>query len=390
MSKEIGFQLLSDKEKDSYFMSLSSASDALFEGQTVGQYLYAKVSEQAVKLCERLPDEDFEAYMTRYTTKRDDLLKTEVGEDYFKKYISDLEKLRDEKADLILAQTDYLYHFSQKEPEEFGESLQTFPQLRGNALQEKIGKNLCYAGTEAQSHYVVKQASSNPKDYQGVGCYMDEKVALITGYEPKEFINSQEFSYRYEIDKSTFVPNVGLDGAFTNEFESEVPARVIGVEGPFSIHDVCQSKENGGWDIPVYFIPNKDDKLEIINKINELRGVNTSRTNAMKQICEQMPEKLVLLNENKELLDYAKRLDNEKQKDEKQIQTRDRNQKLQERIELEKKRSAILIARGLENPKNQKVAKKVADKKIEKTGQGLDNKDMKYIKAKIISKGNKR
>ncbi|MBQ2811564.1 MAG: hypothetical protein IJF12_05280, partial [Alphaproteobacteria bacterium] len=179
--QEIKINSLSDTEKDIYFNSVAPDDKAMFDAQTTGQLLYAQISEQAQNLCKQNIDEIFETYIERYAQVRDNLLKEEVGETYFEKYMQNLEKLRDEKATSILSQVEHLYHFSQVEPKEFGDYLQPKPQYRGNALSEKIGQPLCYAATDDKSHYIIKPPSNNPKVYDGVSCYMDEKIVLIAG-----------------------------------------------------------------------------------------------------------------------------------------------------------------------------------------------------------------
>lgn len=377
---------LSDEQKNTYFNEPAPLHLAQFEGQTNGQLLYAQISELADKLHPKSSSLNFKTFMEEHAKLRDDLLKTVVGEEYFKTYMADLESLRQKRQSEIMQQTEHLYHFSQIPPSSFGEYLLTHPQERGNALSEKVDESLCYASTEPQSHYIIKPPSSNPSEYSGVSCYMDEKVVLITGHDPQDFLSKQQLSYRYEVDPKTFVPNVSLDGRFTNEFESKENARVLSVVGPFSVSDMCKSKENGGWDIPVYFCPNKDNKPDIVQKINELRGIGVSRTNALRQVHEQMPSKLILLNENQELLNQVNELEEKQEKEPKKEETKNINRQLQEKLEAEKARSAVLIKRGLQNPKNQKVAEQIADKKIAKTGQGLTEENMKQIKAKIVSK----
>ena len=105
--------------------------------------------------------------------------------------MTDLETLRQKRQNEIMSQTEHLYHFSQIPPTEFGDFLLIHPQERGNALCEKVGESLCYASTEAQSHYIIKPPSNNPSEYSGVSCYMDEKAVLITGHDPKEFLSKQ-------------------------------------------------------------------------------------------------------------------------------------------------------------------------------------------------------
>ena len=135
------------------------------------------------------------------------------------------------------------------------------------------------------------------------------------------------------------------------------------------------------------FCKNQQSKSDIIQRINELRGIGVSRTNAFRQICEQRPKDLLLLNDNQELLKQISRQDKQKDKEGKKEQTQEINQQIQKRLADERARSILLIKRGLQNPKNQKFATKIVDKKIAETGHGLTEDDMKKIKAKIISKG---
>ena len=377
---------LSDEQKSAYFNSPAPFHLAQFEDQTNGQLLYAKISELSDGLHTQKEDTDLKNFVEEHTKYKDELLKEVVGEQYFPKYMADLETQRQKRQNEIMSQTEHLYHFSQIPPTEFGDYLLTHPQERGNALSEKVDESLCYASTEAQSHYIIKPPSNNPSEYSGVSCYMDEKVVLITGHEPQDFLSKQQLSYRYEVDPKTFIPNVSLDGRFTNEFESKENALVLSIDGPFSVSDMCKSKENGGWDIPVYFCPNKDNKPDIMKKINELRGVGISRTNALRQVHEQMPNQLILINENQELLTQVNEQDKKQEKQPKKEETKNINQQLQEKLKAEKTYSLLLIKRGLQNPKNQKVAEQIADKKIAKTGQGLTEENMKQIKAKIVSK----
>ncbi len=68
--------------------------------------------------------------------------------------------------------------------------------------------------------------------------------------------------------------------------------------------------------------PNKDNKPDIMQKINELRGIGVSRTNALRQVHEQMPSKLILLNENQELLNQVNEQDKKQEKELKKEKTK--------------------------------------------------------------------
>ncbi len=185
-----------------------------------------------------------------------------------------------------------------------------------------------------------------------------------------------------------------MDGRFTNEYESSEKAQIIQVDGPFSIIDMTAPREQGGWDIPVYFIPNKEDKKTISEKINELRGLGATRTVAMKQVSEQFPEQLIFFNENEELLLYARNLEIEKEKHCKRQENDISKQHDDINLQAHQRKSArenvnkIMIKRGFQNPKNQQAAAKYAEKKEKTTGKQLTEQDIKKLKLKTIGSKN--
>ncbi len=250
-----------------------------------------------------------------------DKLKEIVGNDQFSTYMADLEKQREIRSEQIMAETKHLYHFSQVSPEKFGEYLIPKPQERGNALSDKIGKSLCCAAKTDESMYIIKPPSSDPQEYNSVGCHMDETLVFVVGLNPEDFIRKQELSYCYEVDKSTFKPNVSLDGNFTNEYESATKARVISIKGPFSMVDMCKPREEGGWAIPVYFCPKSEDKKMIMDEINKLRGLGWTKRNAFLQISREHPNKLIYFNENKKLIYFSSQQEIEQTKPEKRHET---------------------------------------------------------------------
>lgn len=308
-------QELSFEEKSSYLSQPIPPKIAAFSNQTIGQYLFSQISVVNDKFHSNTNDNPLSEFMKEHHDARDNLLKLVVGEDYFPLYMQQLEDLRNKRSKEIMENTPHLYHFSQTPPNEFGTHLSIHLQLAGNALSERINEALCYASADKESHYIVKPPSNQREKWDGVSIYMDEKAVMISGCQPTEFLDKQKSSYRYEVDKSTFTPNVSLDGRFTNEYESSENAKIIQTDGPFSIIDMTAPREQGGWDIPVYFLSNKEDKKTISEKINELRGLGATRIDAMKQVSEQFPEQLIFFNENKELLSYAKKLEIEKQKE---------------------------------------------------------------------------
>ncbi len=307
-------QKLGLEEKLSYFSQICPPGLGTFPNQSIGQYLFSYVSAVNDKLHLNTDEKPLPEFMKEHGAAREYLLKSVVGEDCFPRYMQQLEELRSKRRKEIMENTSRLYHFSQVPPAEFGAYLTPRLQVAGNALSERINEALCYAAADKESHYIVKPPSNERKEWDGVSVYMDEKAVLISGRQPKEFLDKQKPSYRYEVDRSTFKPNVSLDGGFTNEYESSQNARVIGVDGPFSIIDLTASREEGGWGVPVYFLPDKTDKKAISEKINELRAKGATRAVAMKRVSEQFPDKLIFFNENKDLLTYARNLEAEQRK----------------------------------------------------------------------------
>lgn len=307
-------QKLGLEEKLSYFSQICPPGLGAFLNQSIGQYLFSYVSAVNDKLHLNTDERPLPEFMKEHGAVREYLLKSVVGEDCFPHYMQQLEELRSKRCKEIMESTSRLYHFSQVPPDKFGTHLAPRLQVAGNALSERINEALCYAAADKESHYIVKPPSNERKEWDGVSVYMDEKAVLISGRQPKEFLDKQKPSYRYEVDKSTFKPNVSLDGRFTNEYESSENARVIGVDGPFSIIDMTASREEGGWGVPVYFLPDKTDKKAIYEKINELRAKGATRSVAMKRVSEQFPDKLIFFNENKDLLAYARNLEAKQRK----------------------------------------------------------------------------
>ncbi len=384
---------LSTEEKSAYLSQLAPTETAQFEGQTIGQRLFAEISNVNDKWHTNAAGKTLEEFVAEHNRARDNLLKSIVGEDYFPAYQAELESLRKKRSLEIMNKTKHLYHFSQTPPEKFGSQLTPAPQTKENALYEKSRIPLSYATADEGSLYILKPSSNKTDDYEGIHLHTDEKIAVISGHEPKEFLEKQNFSYQYEVNKKDFKPNISLDGRFTGEYESDKPADILDIKGPYSITDMTAPKDKGGFDIPVYFIPNKDDKASLREKINQLRGLGASKRAAMAQISEQYPEKFISFNRNKELVEYAKQLDLKRQKEDrlKEIETARKLNK-EALIEARRRRLAlkeankIMIKRGFQNPKNQKAAQKHADKKERKTGKPLTQKDIKILKLKATSK----
>ena len=376
---------LSEADKDAYFLALAPEHLAQFEGQTIGQLLYAQISELTNRQHPLETDKDLKSYMDEHAKIKDELLRVAVGEEYFPKYIADLEILRKQRQSEIMQQTEHLYHFSQKPPEQMSQLL-PYHQETGNALQENIGISLCYADTKSETTYPLKPSTNKAEDYKGISVYMDEQCVLVCGKDFTEYVQSLQPSYRYEVSKNTFTPVVDLSGQFCSEYESSQPADIINCNGPFNIEDAYQN-----FKIPVFYIADEKDKNMLRSEYYTLMKKGMSRKNAMTTVCHQHPDKMKMLQEDKDLQQIVNNVieksDNSNIKIQNEEQTPITNEKIQEKLAAEKSASMVMIKRGLQNPKNQKFAEQIADKQIQKIGQGLTADDMMKIKVKIVSKG---
>ena len=298
-----------------------------------------------------------------------------VGSDYLKTYINDLKTLRKIRSQQIMKETQHLYHFSQATPKEMGEYLTPKAQERGNALTENIGENLCYAATNSTSLYILKPPSNEPDEYKNFAVYMDQPCAVVSGIEFSDYIKGLKPSYRYEVDKRSFSPVVSLDGNFANEYESKTQAKIFNHKGPFTIEDVYKE-----WDLPVYYIPNKEDKDLLKNIYSQYMKEGMSRYEAMEKVRSEFPDKMKNLNRDDELQKTVKEnLKNESpdKKVAKDIQKR------QEQKEMNKMANHLMALSGFSNPKNQKIAEKVGNEKTEKSGQSMTDKDIKNVKIQV-------
>ena len=385
-------QKLNFEEKSLYLSKQSPNFTSFFPNQTFGQYLFSKVTSANDKFHTNTTNKPVLEFLKEHEAARDNLLKLIVGEDYFPHYMRHLEELREKRCQEIMDNTQHLYHFSHIPPIEIGDFIAPHLQKIGNAISEQINKPLCYASSEKESQYVIKPSSISQKKGEKVSIFMDEKAALISGCQPTEFLDKQALSYRYEVDKDTFKPNVALDGTFTNEYESAAKAKILQVEGPFSIIDMTSPRNQGGWDIPVYFIPNIKDKRMIYDKINELRGIGITRKSAMKQVSQQYPDQLIFFNEDDELVSYAKNLESEKAKLEERQKVEElqqlkhfNTQERQRKIAIEVANKEV-IARNFQNPKNRKAVHRWLRKKGRKEGgeKPITEKELKIIKLKAM------
>jgi hypothetical protein len=189
-------------------------------------------------------------------------------------------------------------------------------QINGNSIGENVGLSLCYAAASSDSQYVIRPRVNEKIDgLESIVFFMGEKGVFIEGGNPKDFLDKQTLSYRYEVDKSTFSPVVGLDGKFMQEYESSENAHIINVDGPFSIKDMILPKEKGGWGIPVYMSKEhgNDVRQEMQSLIKENGG---SKNKALEQIAETHPNWLICLNTDEETLNYIQNLDIEREKQE--------------------------------------------------------------------------
>lgn len=380
---EATLKSLSAEEKSAYLAMPAPDENAQFAKQTIGQRLFSEISDINDKWHTNAAGKTLEEFVAEHNLARDDYLKSVVGADYFATYQSELENLRTKRIREVMEKTKHLYQFSHTPPENLAVSDNVLTTLPAEAHIP-----LHHAQTAETSPHILQPSPNGSIEF-----HTDENIVVINGCEPKEFLHQQPLSYRYEINKKSFTPEINLDGQFHDEYSSAAPAEVIDIKGPFSITDMVAPQEQSGWDTPVYFIPNKDDKASLQEKINQLRGLGASKRNAMEQVSEQYPNSLINLRRHRELLEYAKQLDLEKQK-EKQRQEIEKARQISKDIILEiiRRRKAneeankIMIKRGFQNPKNQKAAEKVANKKERKTGKPLTEKDIKLLKLKAASK----
>lgn len=363
---------MSAEDKRIFFSREAQNPD--FEGQTTGQKLYGSISsyvEKKYPLKKSLPIEQEMKKQKIFIEKE---LLSIVGADYLDTYINDLHELKESRSRQIMEETPRLYHFSQATPEELGEYLKPSAQKRGNAFAENVGENLCYAAANDKSLYILKPSSNEPEIYKHVAVYMDQPCMVVSGIEFSDYVNNLKPSYRYEVDKGSFLPVVGLDGNFANEYESKIPAKVLNHEGPFTIENVYKE-----WALPVYYIPDKEDKDLLKNIYSRYMKDGKSRHEAMEKTRSEFPDKMKCLNSDDEL----QKIVNENLKD------KNAGKKVIEGIQTDRKQNEmntmanhLMALRGFSNPKNQINAEKLGNEKTEKNRQPMTEKDIKNIKFK--------
>lgn len=284
------FSQMTSSEKDTSLFQ--AAEHPEFAGQTKGQVLYAEIVKFLKTRYTPNKEKNLEENVAEYKKQLNFLITKAVGEEYVEKYLADLQRLREQRQLDIMQNVEHLYHFSQVPPEQFSQ-LKPYRQETGNALQENINVALCYADTKSETIYPLKPSTNKAEIYKGVSVYMDEQCLLVSGKDFTEYVESLSPSYRYEVDKSTFKPVVDLDGHFCNEYESKEPADIIKYDGPFYIKDAYQK-----WNIPVFYIPNDEDKSMLRNEYSDLMRKGMSRREAMTTVCHRHPGKMQLLQED--------------------------------------------------------------------------------------------
>ncbi len=265
---------MSEEEKNSFFAE--PAKKGSFQGQTTGQQLYTMIANKVEK-----PDEIR------------DRLSEIVGSDYISKYMANLEELRKVKQNNIMELTEHLYHFSQNP-----HLSELEPKFQHSCtLNEEAGKSLCFTTKEEISPYIGKPASNDPNEYKGISVFMDEPCLVLSGIDLKKYAVDTEKnkSYRYEVDKRTFKPLVSLSGDFTHEYVSEQTAKIINVSGPFGLQDIYQAN------IPVYHIPNAEDRDSLKRIWQQHINEGMSRYQAMEITQQENPDKMHCLNKDKKL-----------------------------------------------------------------------------------------
>lgn len=268
------FSSMGEEDKNSFFAQL--AEKGSFEGQNVGQQLYAMVANNVEN-----PNEI------------KDRLAEIVGAGYVDRYIANLEELRKVTQNKIMKLTEHLYHFSQN-----SQLSELEPRFQYSCtLNEETGKSLCFATKEEISPYIGKPASNNPNEYKGISVFMDEPCLVLSGIDLKKYGVDVEKnkSYRYEVDKSVFCPLVSLSGEFTHEYASDKTAKIINVSGPFGLQDIYQAN------VPIYYIPNAEDRNVLKRVWQQHINEGMSRYQAMETTQLEYSDKMYCLNKDKEL-----------------------------------------------------------------------------------------
>ncbi len=310
---------MTSSEKDSFLSQ--EAKHPEFTGQTIGQILYAEIVKSVKQDYTPNEEKNLEENFTEYKELLNKRITEVVGEEYAETYLAELQRLREQRQRDIMQNVEHLYHFSQVPPEQFNELVPHIQQT-GNALQEHIGDALCYADTKSETAYPLKPSTNEAAEYKGVSVYMDEQCLLVSGIDFEKYVRSLSPSYRYEVNKATFMPVVDLDGHFCNEYESTDRATVEKCDGPFDIETVY-----GEWNIPVFYIPDDANKDKLRNEYSKKMEEGMSRREAMTAVCHQYPEEMKLLQEDTKLQQIIKEVKQDKQ-DKKNKEEFDKSKKL--------------------------------------------------------------
>lgn len=137
--------------------------------------------------------------------------------------------------------------------------------------------------------------------------------------------------------------------------------------------------ESGGvyWNEVIASYESSMDRTDFVNSWSADQSRVTEEKNAFKKLNEKDD------SEKQKQQEYE---ENQRRKNEEK-----ENQKTDQNIKREKEskqmQNLIMIKRGFENPKNQQAVNAAANKKLEKTGQTLTEKDIKMIKVKIANNG---
>ena len=265
---------MNETEKNNFLAQ--PAKNPSFEGQCVGQQLYAAIANNS----------------GNYNEIKDKLSEI-VGSEYIDKYITNLAELRKVRQDEIMDLTEHLYHFSQNSQLSALE-----PRFQYSCtLNEEAGKSLCFATKEEISPYIGKPSSNNPNEYRGISVFMDEPCLVLSGIDLKKYgldIEKNK-SYRYEVDKSVFRPLVSLSGEFTHEYASDKTAKIIGISGPLGLQDIYKA------DIPIYYIPKAEDRNTLKKVWQQHMKEGMSRYRAMETTKSEYPDKMYCLNNEQKL-----------------------------------------------------------------------------------------
>lgn len=181
------------------------------------------------------------------------------------------------------------------------------------------------------------------RDFPDGHFYCDQHILLYAHEE--DIDTTRGYGYGYKLSAANFTPTVSNSGIYAGEWTSQQPEKII-EKFPVNLEHIAKK----GCQI---YIASPELKNEIEGEIKDMPG------NTREQKLEELASKGIITNLNKSL---------------------------EQKKECQKSASKIMALRGFENPRNQKIAMEIGEKKLNKTGQALTAEDIEKIKIKIIGK----